>query len=189
VTTTAETYAMLGNDTLWDAAQQCHRALQDAAIPHALVGGVAVCLYGYQRNTVDVDILICREHTDAIKTALLQAGFTRSATEREFRSAAGIPVQCLLAWERAGKDSEIKLPDPSAAGVVTEREGLPVLHLAALIEAKLACGLGDLRRTHKDFADVVELIAIHELDSSFARHLHKATRPAFRQLVRNARGS
>jgi hypothetical protein len=56
-------------------------------------------------------------------------------------------------------------------------EGLSVLTLAALIQSKLACGLGNLRRTHKDFADVVELIAIHQLDGSFARHLHESVRP------------
>jgi hypothetical protein len=38
---------------------------------------------------------------------------------------------------------------------------------------------------HRDFADVVELIVVHGLDGSYARHLHKAVRPAFRRLVRH----
>jgi len=59
-----------------------------------------------------------------------------------------------------------------------------VLSLAALIESKLACGEGDPRRMHRNFADVVELIAVHELDGAYERHLHKAVRPAFRKLVR-----
>jgi hypothetical protein len=71
---------------------------------------------------------------------------------------------------------------------VTIIEGLPVLTLARLIETKLACGEGDLRRTHKDFADVVELIAAHNLSTSFARHLHKSLRPTFRELVARVRG-
>jgi hypothetical protein len=41
-----------------------------------------------------------------------------------------------------------------------------------------------MRRTHKNFADVVELIAIHHLDGSFARFLHKSVRKEFRNLVR-----
>jgi len=45
-----------------------------------------------------------------------------------------------------------------------------------------------MRRTHKDFADVVELIAIHRLDGSFAQSLHKSVRKEFRQLARRARG-
>lgn len=63
-----------------------------------------------------------------------------------------------------------------------------MLTLAKLIESKIACGEGNLRRTHKDFADVVELIVHNGLDSSFARFLHKSLRPAYRQLVRASRG-
>jgi hypothetical protein len=41
---------------------------------------------------------------------------------------------------------------------------------------------------HQDFADVVELIALNNLNKSFARKLHKSLQPTFRQLVENARG-
>ncbi len=50
-------------------------------------------------------------------------------------------------------------------------EGLSVVRLSRLIEMKIACGMSNLRRTHKDFADVVELISIRRLDGSFARFL------------------
>lgn len=53
-----------------------------------------------------------------------------------------------------------------------------------MIQSKIASGLGNIRRTHKDLADVVELIAIHHLDGSFARHLHKSVRKEYRELVR-----
>ncbi|MFN6139536.1 MAG: hypothetical protein ACK480_13690 [Planctomycetota bacterium] len=58
-----------------------------------------------------------------------------------------------------------------------------------LIEMKLASGLGSMRRTHKDFADVVELIAIRRLDGSFAKYLHPSLRPTFSELVRCAGSS
>ncbi len=70
----------------------------------------------------------------------------------------------------------------------SSREGLPTLSLAQLIETKIACGQGNLRRTHKDFADVVELIAANQLSSSFAKYLHKSVRAEFRELVKHARG-
>jgi hypothetical protein len=97
-------------------------------------------------------------------------------------------IQLLLAGERAGSGSEVILPDPGDARAVTEIEGLPVLSLAKLIESKIACGQGNLRRTHKDFADVVELIVHNGLNSSFARFLHKSLRATYRQLVRASRG-
>ena len=182
------TYAMLGNETLWEAAQLCHEVLNESGIPHAIAGGVAVCLHGYRRNTVDVDLVVRREDSDQIRVALETAGFVWKPKNHEFRSPSGIPIQFLLAGDRAGKDSEVRLPDPESRKAVTDREGLPVLSLARLIEAKLACGSGSLRRTHKDFADVVELIAINRLSASFARFLHKSVRLTFRELVVHAGG-
>ena len=178
---------MLENQSLWEAATTCHDALTAGGVPHAVVGGVAVCLHGYRRNTIDLDLLVRQADTARIKGLLEDAHFQWDPERVEFRSPAGIPVQFLLAADRAGKGSEVRLPDPADPSALMEIEGLPVLSLARLIEAKVACGEGDLRRTHRDFADVVELIAIHNLDSSFAKFLHKSLRPAFRKLVRHVR--
>ena len=179
---------MLGNETLWEAALASHRALTDASIPHAILGGVAVCLHGYQRNTVDIDLLVRPTDGDAIQHALTAAGWNWDAQQRQFTIASAAVLQFLLAGDRAGSGSELRFPDPSAADVVTELEGLPVLTLARLIETKLASGQGDARRMHKDFADVVELIARHDLHRSFGRKLHKSLRTTFNELVSRARG-
>ncbi len=179
---------MLGRTPLWDAALRCHTALKVAAIPHALVGGVAVCLHGYQRSTVDVDLLVRPEDTTTIKAVLRDAGFHWNAEHTEFRAADGVPLQLLLAGRSAGRDSGLKLPDPSQSEVLVQIEGLPVLRLAKLIEIKIASGSGSIRRTHKDFADVVELIVANGLGKSFARHVHKSVRASFRDLVERARG-
>jgi hypothetical protein len=97
-----------------------------------------------------------------------------------------VPVQFVIAGESEGPGQPAKFPDPGDAKHVTNIDDLPVLSLAQLVQAKIACGLGDMRRTHKDFADVVELIAIHRLDGSFARFLHKSVRKEFRELARRA---
>ena len=181
-----QTYAMLGNETLWEVAQQCHAALRAAGIPHAIAGGVAVCLHGYQRNTVDLDLIVRREDTKLVRAVLESAGLSWSAADAEFRSPTGIAVQFLLAGDRAGTDSPVRFPDPAEKRTLVEQEGLPVLTLARLIESKIACGEGNLRRSYKDFADVVELIAAHNLNGSFARFLHKSVRKTYRELVRRA---
>ena len=185
--TAQRTYSMLGNESLWTVAQRCHELLAAERIPHAIIGGVAVCLHGYQRNTVDLDLLVRSTEADAIRSLFESARLTWSTERAEFRSVEGIPVQLLLAANRAGRDSEVRLPDPADEASVTHIEGLAVVTLEKLIEAKLACGQGDLRRTHKDFADVVELIARHQLGKPFASRLHKSLRPAFRKLVTHAR--
>jgi hypothetical protein len=181
-----QVYAMLGNETLWETAARCHALLEAAGIPHAIVGGVAVCLHGYQRNTVDVDMLVGRADSERVREVLTDGGFVWSESEREFRSASGVAVQFLIEGDKAG--SGLVLPDPQDDRVRTTLEDLPVLTLARLIELKLACGSENIRRTHKDFADVVELIAAHNLSRSFARYLHKSLRPTFRELVLRARG-
>ena len=187
--TAQTTYQMLDNQTLWTTAVDCHAALQAVGVPHAIVGGVAVCLHGYRRNTVDLDMLIRAEDQPKVKAALESSGYTWSTEQAEFRGPSGIPVQFVLSGERAGKGTEVRLPDPEQPGVAVEIEGLSVVDLARLIEIKLACGLGSPRRTHRDLADVVELIAAHQLSRSFARHLHKSLRPAFRELVLRSRTS
>ena len=145
---------------------QCHAILAGAKIPHAVMGGVAVCLHGYQRNTVDVDLLVRKEDSLAVRESL-ELRFAWNERDREFTSPSGIAVQFLSAGDQAGSGSKVNLPDPGDEVAVTEIEGLPVLRLSKLIESKIACGTGNLRRTHKDFADVVELILQNRLDSSF----------------------
>jgi hypothetical protein len=184
--TTAQVYTMLGNESLWEIALRSHQILKQANIPHSICGGVAVCLHGYQRNTTDLDLIINAGDAAAVKEALLGDSFVWNEELKEFRSPSGIPVQFLMAGERAGKGEEVKIPEPIGESNVEERDGLSVVRLSRLIEMKLACGQSNLRRTHKDFADVVELIAIRKLDSSFARFLHPTLRQAYRELVHHA---
>jgi hypothetical protein len=156
----------------------------------AMVGGVAVCLHGYRRNTVDVDLLVRREDTATVRQALQQAGYVWHPEGREFVSSAGVSVQFLLSGDPAGDDASyaVYLPDPAEPRVTTELEGLPVVSLSRLIAIKMACGLGNVRRAYRDLADVVELIAANHLGRDYARHLPKSLRHEFRELVLRARG-
>ena len=184
--TSQKAYTMLGNESLWEIAVGCHELFKEAEIPHSICGGVAVCLHGYQRNTTDVDIIVTAEDTDRIRILLNDAAYEWDDKVKEFRSPNGIAVQFLISGSKAGKGSEVTIPEPTGELNIEEIEGLSVVRLSRLIEMKIACGLGSLRRTHKDFADVVELIAICKLDSSFARFLHKSLRKTYKELVRSA---
>lgn len=178
---------MLENETLWELTHRVHGLLKRKRIDHAIVGGLAVCLHGYRRNTVDLDLLIRPEDTAEVRAALEAEGLQWVAADNEFRSASGVPIQFVIAGESEGPGQPAKFPSPGDAKHMTRIDDLPVLSLAQLIQAKIACGLGDMRRTHKDFADAVELIAIHELDGSFSQFLHKSVRKEFRRLVRLTR--
>jgi hypothetical protein len=184
--TAQRTYQMLGNAPLWETTSCVNELLSGNGINYAIAGGVAVCLHGYRRNTVDLDLLIRSDDFDQIRTTLEADGIVWNAETKEFQSPSGVAVQLLLAGDSEGPGQPTVFPDPSDARHLARLEGLPVLALADLIQSKIACGLGNLRRTHKDFADVVELIAINRLDKSFARFLHKSVRAEFRELVRRA---
>ncbi len=153
---------MLGSQNVWSMARRCHDLLDAAGLPHAMVGGVAVFLHGYRRNTVVVDVLVRSEDVATVKHSLEQAQFTWYIQQREFRGPEGIPVQFVLSREAAGDDAtyNVKFPDPAEPDEIVRIDGLPAVTLVRLIELKLACGLGNVRRTHRDFADVVELIVV-----------------------------
>lgn len=187
--TAQKVYQMLGNESLWNVAERCDALLSAAKIPYSICNGVAVCLHGYQRNTVDLDLVIRSSESEAVRNVLADNGLVWDETNVEFRSPDGIAVPFLIAGEKAGKGSEVTIPEPIGELNVEQREGLPVVRLSRLIEMKIACGMSNLCRTHKDFADVVELIAARKLDGSFARFLHKSLRTTFRELVRNAQAT
>jgi hypothetical protein len=185
--TAQKTYAMLNNETLWNVAARCSRVLTEGGIAYSVCGGVAVCLHGYRRNTVDLDLVVRREDSARARKLLEDAGLAWDPEAKEFRTETGIAVQFLLSGEDAG-GGEVDVPEPVGEDNVEVIEGLTVLRLSRLIEMKIACGSANIRRTHKDYADVVELIAIRNLDGSFSRYLHKSVRKTFRKLVQHARG-
>src|SRR5687768_13569988 len=131
-------YAVLGNETLWDAAVLCHHILGEAGIAYSICGGVAVCLHGYQRNTVDLDLIVQPEDSERIRDVLKEAGFTWDEDAKEFHTAAGIAVQFLMAGESAGSGYDVTIPQPVGAQNVETIEQLTVLRLPRLIEMKLA---------------------------------------------------
>src|SRR4051812_9857692 len=116
---TQRVFQMLGNESVWEVTNECHDALAQAGIPHAIIGGLAVCLHGYQRNTVDLDLLIQAGAQPAVRAELEAAGFVWLAEAGEFRSPAGVPVQLLFGLDRAGPGSEVRLPDPGDESAVT----------------------------------------------------------------------
>ena len=85
--TTQKIYAMLGNESLWEIALRCHQILEQSAIPHSVCEGVAVCLYGYQRNTTDVDMIINARDSAMVKDLLLAASSKGRRLEHSANSA------------------------------------------------------------------------------------------------------
>ena len=105
--------------------------------------------------------------------------YRKDRTELQKRAAALVQSLKAESSPGSGKPGPISFPEPTTAIRIDNK---PVFELSVLIQLKLAA------RRHKDFADVVELISLNKLNSSFARFLHKSLRTTYRELIRRSRG-
>ena len=177
---TAAVYRLLESETLWQTCRRVRGLLDAVGIDHAVCGGVAVCLHGYQRNTTDLDLVIDAVNQAATRQALSSAGFEWQVDTAKFQSPGGCPIRFQITVQTAGRGSGVSIPAPRGRDNVEDGDELCVVRLSQLIEMKLASGQANPRQFHKDFADVVELIVIRHLDGSFAARLHPSVRQAFR---------
>jgi hypothetical protein len=61
--------------SLYDEFRRIVLALEEADIPYAICGGLAMAAYGYPRATQDVDLLIAPERIDDAAACLGQLGY------------------------------------------------------------------------------------------------------------------
>ena len=176
---------MLGNEDLWQTAEYCDSVLRREKLPYSICGGVAVCLHGYQRNTTDIDLVIRAEDRDAVSNSLIGAGFRWDEQTVEFRSESGIAVQCLISGEPAGKEAEVKIPEPIGDANVEIREGLCVVRLSRLIEMKLASAMTAPHRL-QDFADVIKLIRANKLSREYGNTINPYVEEKFLEMWQSA---
>ena len=173
------------------------KALEQANIPYAIVGGNAVAAWVSRvdeaavRNTRDVDILLRRADLEAARQALESAGFVyrRAASLSQPRGldlfldgAGGSPrdaVHVVFACEKVRPDSPVSSPD------VTESEAADqfrLVTLEALIRMKLAA-FRDKDRTH-----LRDLIEVGLLDSSILDQLPPELRQRLQIILQTPEG-
>ncbi len=146
-----------------DRVYRAARALEEAGIPYAVIGGNAVAAHVARidesavRNTQDVDILLRRSDLDAAKAAFSKAGFI-------FRHVKGIDmfldgpkakardaVHVIFAGEKVRSEDPVAAPNTEES----EPEALyRVVALEPLVRMKLT-SFRDKDRTHlRDMIDV-----------------------------------
>jgi hypothetical protein len=153
-----------------DVAREISALMRDAELSGVVIGGIAVVMHGYVRTTLDVEILI-GPPLDRIVNLLTSHGFHVNATRQELTKNE-VRVQIVPADE-AGRE----------AVDAVDIEGITVASLPDLINIKLRSGSTNLLRA-QDLGDVIGLARENALSSSFARHLDKELRPAFRKMIR-----
>lgn len=177
----------MGTSDVHQALQRVTRRLAEIHVPYAICGGLAVNAHGYQRTTVDVDILVSSDGLAKFKASSLGLGWvekfpgSRGVRDTDNR----VPIDFLVTGGIPGDGTPhgITFPDPGEA--VIEREGLRFLSLGKLIELKIASGLSAPQRL-QDHADVIALIRHNRLGEHFAVHLHSYVQARYLELWRLA---
>ena len=158
--------------------------LDELGIPYAIVGGMALVAHGYNRTTVDVDLLVTPESLKTIHEKLDGLGylppFSGSKQLRDTQSNVRIEFLVSGQFPGDGKPKPVAFPNP--VDVATRIDGIAYISLSAIIELKLASGMSNVTRA-KDIGDVVELIRLLKLDRSFGDQLNEYVRPKFVELV------
>ncbi len=173
----------MGADPVHQSLRAIAARLEEMGIPYAVAGGMALVAHGYNRTTVDVDLLVTPEGHVKVRSQLDGLGyvpaFTSSKNLRDTQT--GVRIEFLLTGQFPGdgKPKPVAFPDPDSAAVVID--GVRYLKLEKLIELKLASGMTNPGRL-KDLADVQELIRILKLDQDFESKLDPYVRGKFAEI-------
>ncbi|HBB34416.1 MAG TPA: hypothetical protein DC064_22135 [Cyanobacteria bacterium UBA9273] len=169
---------------VYQTLQNIAQSLSRAGIDYAVIGGMALVIYGYVRATQDVDLLLSQERLEEFRRVLVGRGFVpafQGATKMFRDTQTNVRVEITTTGEFPGdrKPKPVSFPNPAA--VVVEREGIKVIQLTTLIELKLASGLSALDRL-KDLADVQELIRALNLPAELAEQIDESVRDEYSRL-------
>jgi len=173
-----------GKGMLNETLRQLAEDLEKHGIEYSVIGAIALNQHGYQRFTVDINLLLSKEGLEKFHEELVGRGY-RPAFEgarKKFRSTdRNVPIEIITAGEYPGdgKPKPISFPDPKESRVIIN--GISTVTLEMLINLKLASGMTDPGRL-KDLADVQELIKIKGLEADFAEKLHPFVREKFLEL-------
>ena len=99
--------------------------LDDAGVPYALCGGLAMAVHGYPRATVDIDVLILIEDLARVEAAARPLGFDIVAQPMSFRSGA-IEIRRISKLHQSGQllSLDLLLVTPSVQQVWEGRQAM-----------------------------------------------------------------
>lgn len=179
----------MGKADVQRALEKLARLLEEAGIPYAIVGGLALNEYGYRRVTEDVDVLLTRQGLETFKRLWLGKGYVEKFPgSRGIRDTEnGVTIDVVVAGEFPGdgRPKPVAFPDPADA---QRGDRVRLLPIERLIELKLASGISAPHRL-RDLADVLELVRVLDLPAELESRLDASVRPKYRELWSAARGA
>lgn len=174
---------LMGDDAVHRSLHKLAREFDALGVPYAVAGGMALVAHGYERTTVDVDVLVSADGLRRVHAALDGRGYLPPFEgSRDLRDVeTGVRIEFLVAGQFPGDGLPKAIAFPDPAQVAVEIAGIRFLELRTLVELKLASGLSAPGRL-KDLADVQELIRELRLERAFAERLDPSVRAKFAEL-------
>jgi hypothetical protein len=181
----------MGEGILNKALARLTNDLETHGIDYAVRGATALFAHGYERLTVDIDLLMTPVGLQKFHDELVGLGYAPAfpGARKSLRSTAdGVSIDVVTTGEYPGdgKPKPVSMPEPLEASV--EIDGVKFVTLEKLIEFKLASGISAADRL-KDLADVQELIKIRKLEADFAAKLDPYVRTKYLELEEAVRKS
>ena len=148
--------------------------LETLGIPYAVAGGMAVVAHGYERTTVDVDVVVTAEGLQEVLGKLegSEYGIVIPGGRQLRDTETGVRIDFIVSESYC---------DPIRSS--SRMDGIRYVNLERLIEMKLIFGMAKPGRL-KHLADVQELIKELGLKSEFEEKLHPYVRAMYAQLWR-----
>lgn len=172
-----------GRDPVHQTMRRLIKRLERADIPYAVVGGMAVFFHRHRRATNDVDVLLSPEGLEEFRRRFVPRSYAQvpGRSRRFVDRSSKITIDVLVTGQfpGSGKPGPIAYPDPADVGQAIE--AVQFVDLVTLLQLKLAA------RRHQDFADVVNLIRVHDLDESFQKKLHPSLRSDYNECLEEKR--
>ena len=177
------------------AMSKLARSLDKAGIDYCVMGGNALHAHGYERATVDVDVLMTKEGLAKFVETHVGRGYAPrfQGAKTKFRNTADdVPIDILLTGAYPGEgQTEISFPEPKEIsyeeaffGVKDSEQIIRMVDLKNLINFKLASYKDLPRERIQDYVDVRMLIQNNPLDAEeFAKQLHPSVRELYFEAV------
>ena len=171
------------NNAVYRTLHRLIARLDEANIPYALVGALALNEHGYARMTTDIDVVMTRAGLEKFREQFLGLGYRPAfpdayKTFRDTEDQVKIDVLITGGFPGDGKPKPVTFPDPSEAVVLNH---IRVVTLEKFFELKLASGMTAPHRL-KDLADVQEAIRALELPRAFGAKLDPSVRGEYERL-------
>jgi len=174
-----------------DRLSRATRALEQARIPYAVVGGHAIAAHVAEiddsavRNTPDIDILLRRSDFEAAKAALSTARFVHQQVNGldTFLDGPGAKARDAVHVIYAGE--KVRSIDCIAAPQVEESEATP-FHQVVALEPLVKMKLTSFR--DKDRMHLRDMIDVGLVDETWLARLPAELAPRLKELLDNPEG-